>query len=99
MMVMKVHKNLHFLKPRLLNVLLTFLVLCLPLLREQYNYGEYVTWHRPIVVIINYFQEPQQPHLLLIMAIFILAVYFVVSLAIVSVLKFIFPLFKSRGFK
>lgn len=99
MMVMKVHKNLHFLKPRLLNVLLTFLVLCLPLLREQYNYGEYVTWHRPIVVIINYFQEPQQPHLLLVMAIFIFAVYFVVSLAIASVYKFILPMFKNLRLK
>lgn len=96
---MKRDRSLNFLKPQLLNVLLTVLVLCLPMLREQYNNGEYVTYYRPIVVMIDYFQKPQQPHLLLVMAIFILAVYLVVSLVIVSVSKFIFPLFKSRRFK
>lgn len=92
---MKVGKSFDFLKPRLLNIFLTFFVLCLPLLREQYNNGEYVTWHRPIVVMINYFKEPRQPHILLVMAIFILIVYFVVSLAIASVYKFILPVFKN----
>ena len=99
MMVMKVHKSLHFLKPRLINVLLTFFVLCLPILREQYNNGQYVTYYRPITVIIDYFQHFQQPHLLLIMAIFILLVYFVVSSAIASVYKFILPVFKNLRLK
>ena len=94
-MVMKVHKSLHFLKPRLLNVLLTILVLFLPILREQYNNGQYVTYHQPIIVIIEYFQHFQQPHLLLVMAIFILAVYFVASLAIAGVSKFSLPLLKK----
>ncbi len=92
---MKVEKRIDFLKPRLLNVLLTFLVLCLPILREQYNNGEYVTYYRPIVVMIDYFKKPQQPRLLLVMAIFISAVYFVVSLVLVSVSKFIFPMIKK----
>ena len=87
-------KKFNFLKPRLINLILTLVVLCLPILREQYNNGEYVTYYRPIVVMIDYFQRPQQPHLLLIMAIFILVVYFVVSLAIVGILKFLFLLFR-----
>ncbi len=94
---MKSGKSFNFLKPRLLSILLTFFVLCLPLFREQYNNGEYVAWYRPIVVIINYFQEPQQPHLLLIMATFILVVYFIVSLAIACVYKIILPVFKTLG--
>ena len=96
---MKRYKNNNFLKPQLRNVLLTILILCLPILREQYNNGQYITYYRPIVVIIDYFQHFQQPHLLLVMTIFILTVYFVASLAIAGVSKFVFPLFKSRGFK
>ena len=96
---MKIGKSFYFLKPQLLNILLTIFVLCLPLLREQYNNGQYVTYYRPIAVIIDYFQHFQQPHLLLIMAIFILAVYFVASLIITSVYKFILPVFKNLKFK
>ncbi len=50
--------KLDFLRPRLINILLTFIVLCLPLFREQYNSGQYVTWHRPIELIIQYLQNP-----------------------------------------
>ena len=96
---MKCGKCFTFLKPRLQNILLTFLILCLPILREQYNNGEYVTWYRPIVVMIDYFQRPQQPHLLLIMAIFLLAVYLVASLAIAIALKFILPVLKNLRVK
>ena len=78
--MMKLGKSFNFLNPRLWNVLLTFTFLCLPILREQYNNGQYVAYHKPISVIINYFQHFQQPHLLLVMAIFILIVYFVMSL-------------------
>ncbi len=81
---MKLDKSFYFLKPRLLNIFFTILVLCLPILREQYNNGQYVTYHKPIVVIINYFQHFQQPHLLLVMAIFILIVYFVMSLVVLG---------------
>ena len=94
---MAVYKRIAFLKPGWINLLLTLLVMCLPVLREQYNNGQYVTYYRPIAVIIDYFQDFRQPHLLLVMAIFILTVYFVVSLAIVGVSKFVFPLLKSQG--
>jgi hypothetical protein len=96
---MKIDKYFDFLKPRFLNLILTLVVLCLPILREQYNNGEYVTYYRPIVVMIDYFRNFQQPHLLLVMAVFIFIDYFVVSLAIFGVSEFIFPLLKSRGFK
>jgi len=86
---MKRNSNLFFLKPQLLNVLLTVIVLFLPILREQYNNGQYVTYHRPIVVIIDYFQHFQQPHLLLVMAIFILIIYFFASLIIFFASKLI----------
>ena len=77
---MKKKSCIFFLKPRLLNVLFTVIVLFLPILREQYNNGQYTTYHRSITVIIDYFQHFQQPHLLLVMAIFVLIVYFFVSL-------------------
>ena len=83
------HKSLHFLKPRLLNVLLTIIILFLPILREQYNNGQYVTYYKPITVIIDYFQHFQQPHLLLVMAMFILIIYFFASLITFFVSKFI----------
>jgi len=92
---MKTTGKIHFLKPGLLNILLTLFVLCLPILREQYNNGEYVTYYRPIMVMIDYFQNFQQPHLLLVMAVFILLVYFVVSLAIVGITKYILPVIKK----
>ena len=92
---MKRNGRFFFLKPRLLNVLLTFTFLCLPVLREQYNNGQYVTYYRPITVIVDYFQHFQQPHLLLVMAMFILFIYFIVSLAIFGVSKLINPLFKK----
>lgn len=94
---MKLGKSFNFHKPRLLNLLLTFLILCLPILREQYNNGEYVTYYRPIVVMIDYFQRPQQPHLLLIMAIFVSVVYFVTFLSIACIYRFILPVFKNLG--
>lgn len=85
---MKRGKSSNFLKPRLFNVLLTIFVLCLPILREKYNNGQHVTYYRPIVVIIDYFQHFQQPHLLLVMAIFILIIYFFASLITFFASKF-----------
>lgn len=93
---MKLNKKFYFLKPQLLNILLTFLVLCLPILREQYNNGQYVTYYRPITVIIDYFKHFQQPHLLLVMAIFILIVYFVVSLVVLGGLKLLQLIIKKK---
>ena len=89
-------KRIAFLKPRLFNLLLTLLVLCLPILREQYNNGQYVTYYRPITVIIDYFQHFQQPHLLLVMAIFILIVYFVMSLVALGGSKLLQQIIKKK---
>ena len=84
---MNKNNRLEFLKPRLINILLTLVILCLPLFREQYNQGEYVTWYRPITLMIGSMQKPQQPLLLLVMVAFSLIVYGVVSVAIVRVKK------------
>ncbi len=84
---MKIKISLDFLRPRLVNVLLTLLVLCLPILREQYNNGQYITYHRPITVIIDYFQHFQQPHLILILAMFILIIYFISSLILAIIIS------------
>lgn len=92
---MKLNKSLHFLKPQLLNVLLTVIVLFLPILSEQYNNGQYVTWHRPIVVMIDNLRELKQLEILLIMFLFLSLVYFVVSLVIIIALKFVHPVLKN----
>jgi len=89
---MKISKSFTFIKPRFLNILLTVIILCLPILREQYITSSgniLVAWHKPIVVMIDYFKAPQQPHLLLIMIIFILVIYFLASLLILGMSKII----------
>jgi len=88
-------KRIAFLKPRLSNLLLTLLILCLPILREQYNNGQYVTYYRPIVVMIDNLRELKQPEILLIMFLFLLLVYFVASLVVFAVSKFVLPLLKK----
>jgi len=95
---MKTGKSFNFLKPRLLNIFLTLLVLCLPLLREEYNHGEYVTWHRPIGLIINSLQEPQNPsyrQLFFAAVVFYLVVYIVVSFVIKVILNYLIPTVKK----
>ncbi|PIV37493.1 hypothetical protein COS31_04850 [Candidatus Roizmanbacteria bacterium CG02_land_8_20_14_3_00_36_15] len=92
---MKRDKSLNFLKPQLLNVLLTIVILCLPILREQYNNGQYITYYRPIIVMIDNLRELKQPEILLIMFIFLLLVYFVASLVVFAVSKFVLPLLKK----
>ncbi len=94
--MMKKNSNLFFLKPRSWNVLLTVVVLFLPILREQYNNGQYVTYYRPITVIIDYFQHFQQPHLLSVMAMFILIIYFVMSLVVLGGSKFLQQIIKKK---
>jgi len=89
-------KRIAFLKPRLFNLLLTLLVLCLPILREQYNNGQYVTYYRPITVIIDYFQHFRQPYLLLVMAVFILIIYFVISLVVLGGSKLLQQIIKKK---
>lgn len=93
---MNTNSSLHFLKPQLLNVLLTVVVLCLPILREQYYDGQYVTYHRPIAVIIDYFIHFQQPHLLFVMALFILIIYFVMSAVALGGVQLLQQLIKKR---
>jgi len=93
--IIDMDKRIAFLKPRLLNLLLTLLILCLPILREQYNQGQYVTWHRSIVVIFNNLQQNlRQPELLLITTLFVFIIYFLVSLALVGLSKFKLPMLK-----
>jgi len=80
--------NLHFLKPRLGNILLTVVILCLPLLREQYNNGQYVAWHRPIELMIQYLQNPYNQsyfQLFMAMSLFALIVYVLASAAIIGI--------------
>ena len=94
-MTMKRDKGFYFLKPQLPNVLLTIVILCLSILREKYYTGEYVTWYRPITVIVDYLKEPKQPEILLIMFLFLLLVYFVSSLVVFAVSKFTLHLLKK----
>ena len=80
--------NLHFLKPRLGNILLTVVILCLPLLREQYNNGQYVAWHRPIELMIQYLQNPYNHsylQLFMVIVLFALIVYVLASATIVGI--------------
>jgi hypothetical protein len=96
---MKKNNKFFFLKPQLLNVLPTVIVLCLPILREQYNNGQYIAYYRPIAVIIDYFlhfQFVQQPHLLLVMAIFILVIYFTMSLLVFGGSKLLQQIIKKK---
>lgn len=93
---MKLDKSFYFLKPRLLNIFLTILVLFLPILREQYNNGQYVTYYRPITVIIDYFQHFQQLHLLFVMAMFILIIYFVISLVVLGGSRLLQQIIKKK---
>lgn len=74
--------KLDFLKPQLINIILTFVVLCLPLLREQYNGGQYVTWNRPIELIVQYLQNPHNQSyfpIFMVMVLFSLVVYILTS--------------------
>lgn len=87
---MKHRSIFSFLKPGPANILLSFVILCLPILREQYNGGQYVAWYRPIVVMVDYFRNFQQPHLILVMALFILAVYILASIAVAVATALIF---------
>ena len=77
--------NFSFLKPRILNVLITVIILCLPLFREQYNGGQYVTWYKPIDLLIGSLRETNTIGLFFLMLAFSLIIYFFVSLVIFGV--------------
>jgi len=73
-------KRFEFLKPRLSNLILTFIILNMPLLREQYYTGEYVIWHRPIVLILGYFQSSRPAQFLPLILVFVSVAYILASL-------------------
>lgn len=77
--------NFSFLKPRILNVLITVIILCLPLFREQYNGGQYVTWYKPIEVLFYSLRETNTIGLFFLMLVFSLMIYFIVSLVIFKI--------------
>ena len=74
--------NFSFLKPKLLNVLITVIILCLPLFREQYNGGQYITRYKPIDLLIGSLRETNTVGLFFLMLAFSLIIYFIVSLVI-----------------
>ena len=81
---MKVAK-FSFLKPRILNLLFTFVILFLPLFREEYNGGQYVAWYKPIEVLFSSLRETNTIGLFFLMLGFSLIVYFIVSLVIFKI--------------
>lgn len=68
-----------FLKPRFVNTLSTLFVLCLPLLREQYHNGQYVTWYRPVDIFVDYLHAPGNLQPLFLMLLFSILIYVIVS--------------------
>jgi len=80
---------LRFLRPRLLNVLLTIFVLCIPLLREQYNDGQFVTWYRPIDIIVSSFTQRGNFQLFLPMLLLTIIVYIFISILILVASKIV----------
>jgi hypothetical protein len=78
-------KKLGFLKPRILNLLLTFAILFLPLFREEYNNGQYVAWYKPIDLLINSLRQSEALGLFFLMLVFSLIIYFFVSLIIFKI--------------
>ena len=92
MKLMKRNNVFFFLKPRLLNVLLMVIVLCLPLLRERVvlpEGGYEVAVYRPIFLLASYLQMQDWPPFFLMVG-FSLVIYFVVSV----VVAIIVPLWK-----
>ena len=80
--------NLDFLKPRLLNTLLTVGVLCLPLLRERVMLpegGYEVAVYRPIFLLASYLQMQDWPPFFLMVG-FSLVIYFVVSVIVAVII-------------
>jgi hypothetical protein len=77
--------NFNFLKPKILNLLITIVILFIPSFREQYNQGEYVAWYKPIDLLINSLKERSTRGLFFLMLAYSLIVYFFVSLAIFKI--------------
>lgn len=77
--------NFSFLKPKILNVLITVIILCLPLFREQYNQGQYVAWYKPMEVLFYSLRERGTFGLFLLMLGFSSITYFLISLVILKI--------------
>ncbi|OGH24096.1 MAG: hypothetical protein A3B47_04475 [Candidatus Levybacteria bacterium RIFCSPLOWO2_01_FULL_39_24] len=80
-------KKFGFLKPRIPNLLLTFIILFLPLFREQYNGGQYVAWYRLIDLLIGSLRQPGTLGLFFLTLVFSLIIYFFVSLVIFKIIQ------------
>jgi len=78
-------KKFGFLKPQAINLLLTFVVLFLPLFREEYNKEQYVTWYKPIDLLIGSLRETKTLGLFFAMLVFSLIIYFLVSLVVFKI--------------
>ena len=91
--------NLDFLKPRLLNILLTIVVFSLPLLRERVMLpegGYEIAYYRPIFLLTSYLQmQDWYPFFLMIG--FLLVVYFVASLVVTVTTSLWRRVNKSKG--
>jgi len=84
---MKIKINLNFLKPRLLNILLTLVVFSLPLLRERARLpegGYEVAYYRPIYLLTSYLQMQEWYPLFLMVGLF-LFIYFTISLTVLAI--------------
>jgi len=82
-------KKFGFLKPRIPNLLLTFAILFLPLFKEQYNNGQFVTWYRPIDIIISSLTQRENSQLFLPMLFSTIIVYIFISILILVVSKMV----------
>jgi len=81
--------HFRFLKPQLLNVLLTIFVLWIPLLREQYNNGQLIAWYRPIDLIISSLTQRGYFQLFFPFLFFAFIVYLFISVLILAVSKIV----------
>jgi len=59
----------------------------MPILREQYNNGQYVTWYRPAELFVSYLKEPKGFEPLLLMLVLSLIVYIIVCVAVAYAFK------------
>lgn len=78
---MKTKSFFGFFKPSPLKILVTFVVLCMPLLYEQlvYNNEVQLVWYRPLSVFASYLEKPVGYFPLFLMIGLSLVVYVAVS--------------------
>ena len=96
---MKIKINLNFLKPRLLNTLLTLIIFSLPLLRERARLpegGYEMVHYRPIFLLASYLQM-QDWYPFFLMVGFSLVIYFAASLIVILLTPVWKKIKKSKG--